>query len=168
MVEIVFQPPQTILFIAIGILVLGVLSIFSKKAKGPRRFVGVVVTVIVVVVMLVVLYRPSTVSIGPDGVTSRGGTSIDITWDDVTNAYYEQNLPVSPYRPTVRTRGIVLGEYRSGRFLLSNGQSAVVLMERDDQAVVLVTDERTYLLAPRDIEVAVDAVNALRPIPPDK
>ena len=92
---------------------------------------------------------------------------VTLVWGDVTNAYLEPNLQASPFRPTLRTRGVAIGDYRSGRFVLSNGNPARVLAERADQAVIIVTAELTYVFAPDDIDPLVDAVNRFytRPSP---
>jgi hypothetical protein len=82
-----------------------------------------------------------------------------LTWDEVDHAFLETDLPSSEFRPTVRTRGAAVGEYRTGRFMLSNGLPARVLMERSDAAIVLVTDDLTYLFAPEEIDGLADAVN---------
>ena len=164
MVEIIFRPPIAILLVAIGIIVIGFSTLLSKREKG-RKILGLVLTVVIGVSLAVFLYRPTTVTVDEAGVSTRGPTSIQLVWDEVRNAYLEANLPSSPYRPTVRTRGIALGDYRTGRFLLSNGDSGMVLMERADRAVVLVTDLRTYVLAPMDMDVLVDAINTFRVLP---
>lgn len=165
MVEIVFRPPVVILILAIGVVVVGAAALLFKKNDTLRRIVGFVLVVIVAVAMILFLYRPTTVTVDETGISARGATSLRLTWDQILNAYHEPNLVVSPYRPTVRSRGVALGDFRTGRFLLSNGELARVLMERPDQAVILVTENLTYLFAPEAIEEMVAAINRFRPLP---
>ena len=165
MVEVIFQPPTAILFVAIGIVVLGAISAVLKKSELPRKIITIAVVIALAGGLLIVLYRPTTLTVDQDGLHTNGMRGVDIGWDNVDHAYSELNLANSVYRPTVRTGGTALGNYRTGRFLLSNGESAQVLMERSDQALVIVTDELTYLFAPDEINPLFDAVNRFRALP---
>ena len=117
---------------------------------------------VVLAALLIVLYRPVTLTVSPDGITTSGINPIELSWGEVSSAVFEPNLRTSEYRPTVRTRGVALGDYRTGRFLLSNGDSARVFMERLDRAVVVVTGELTYLFAPEEVEELAAAVDRYR------
>ncbi len=165
MIEITFRPPNAILFVAIGVVVVGLISVFLKRGKLARKLTVLVIVIAVAGGIVLVLYRSTTLTVGGEGLQMNGLSGIDLSWDDVEHAYLETNLGFSEYRPTVRTRGIAIGEYRSGQFLLSNGDSARVLMERSDQAVVIVTEELTYLFAPSEIEVLAEAINEFRQLP---
>lgn len=171
MIEIIFRPPNAILLVAIGVVVVGLISVFLKKGEVARKIMALVIVVAVAGVLLLVLYRSTTLTVDENGLRTSGLSGIDLSWADIEHAYRETNLRFSEYRPTVRTRGVAMGEYRSGRFLLSNGDNAHVLMERTDQAAVVVTEELTYLFAPSEIEVLFDAINQFRPLttdpPPD-
>jgi len=165
MYEVVFRPPNAILFVAIGVVVVGLISAFLKKGETGRKIAALVIVIVVAGGLVLVLYRPVTLTVDADGITTSGLNGIEISWDEVDHAYYETNLVVSEYRPTVRSRGAAIGNYRSGRFILSNGNPARVLMERADQAVIIVTPDLTYLFAPRDVQSLADAVNEYRPLP---
>lgn len=165
MVEFVFHPPNVILFLAIGIVAVSVVSVVLKKGSRSRKVIALAIVVAVAGVLLLAFYRPTTLTVDSDGVRTNGLRGVALTWADVEHAYFETNLRTSEYRPTVRTNGAAIGDFRTGRFLLSNGESAQVLMERSDQAVVLVTAERTYLFAPSRIDLLVDAINRYRPLP---
>jgi len=165
MVEIVFRPPNVIILVAIGVVVVGLISVFLKKGEVSRKIMSLVIVVAVAGGLLLALYRSTTLTVDEDGLRTSGLSGMDLSWEEVEHAYLETNLGFSEYRPTVRTRGTAIGDYRSGRFLLSNGDSARVLMERADQAVVLVTAELTYLFAPSEIDVLADAISRFRPLP---
>lgn len=162
MVQVVFHPPNVILFLAIGIVAVSAISVFLKKGSWSRKIIALVIVVAVAGGLLLVLYRPTTLTVDADGVRTDGLRGISLTWDQVEHAYFETDLRNSEYRPSVRTNGAAIGDFRTGRFLLSNGDSAQVLMERADQAVVLVTAERTYLFAPKQIDLLVEAINRYR------
>ena len=167
MTEIIFRPPNAILYVAIGIFVIGVLSTLVKRGEWPRKLIALAIIVAVSGALVLVLYRPTTLSLDPEGIRLGGLRPVELKWSEVRNAYLESNLPASPYRPTLRTRGVALGDYRSGRFVLSNGDPARVMMERSDQAVIIVTSDLTYLFAPEEIDTLVAAVNQyyVRPAP---
>jgi hypothetical protein len=159
MVEIVFRPPAAILYVAIAIFVIGLVSTLIKKGEWGRKIIALVIIVVVAGALVLVLYRPRTLTVDEQGIRMSGINGIDLPWSRVDRAYLESNLPASPYRPTLRTRGVALGDYRSGRFVLSNGDPARVMMERADQAVIILTEELTYLFAPQEMELLVGAVN---------
>jgi hypothetical protein len=165
MAEITFSPPNAILYVAIGVFVVGVASTFLRKGETRRKVVGLAIVTVVAGALVLFLYRPVTLLVDSEGIRMSGINGVELQWDEVENAYLEANLPASPYRPTVRTRGAAVGDYRSGRFLLSNGDPARVMMERSDQAVIIVTEDLTYLFAPDDIDLLVAAINQYRLIP---
>jgi hypothetical protein len=162
MAEIVFRPPNAILYLSIGIVLAGIASVFLSKRETARRLVTLAVVVAVAGVLVIFTYRSSTLRVDEHGIALRGRTDVSIAWSEVTNAYHEPNLAFSPYRPAVRSRGVAIGTYRSGRFHLSNGDEAYVLAERTDQAVIFITDDLTYVFAPEQIQALVDAVNLYR------
>lgn len=165
MIEITFRAPNAILFVAIGVIVVGLISVFLKKGEVTRKIMALVIVTAVAGGLLLVLYRSTTLTVDGEGLRTNGLRPINLSWDEVEHAYLETNLGFSEYRPTVRTRGTAIGEYRSGRFLLSNGDSALVFMERSDQAVVIVTEELTYLFAPSEIDPLAAAINKFRQLP---
>lgn len=159
MAQIVFQPPNAILWVGIGVFVVGLASTVLKKGEWRRKIIALVIIAVVAGALVIVLYRPTTLTLDADGFRLSGVNGVEVSWDKVQNAYLEPNLRSSVYRPTLRTRGVALGDYRTGRFVLSNGDPARVMMERSDQAVVIVTGELTYLFAPDDLDLLVAAVN---------
>ena len=165
MVEIVFRPPLVILLFAGGLVLVAVVSMFVKRGEPWRKITALVIVVVAAVLFVVLVYRRTTLTVDETGLRTDGMNPIDLSWEDVQHAYFETNLPFSEYRPTVRTRGIAIGTYRTGRFLLSNGDSARVLLEQSDQAIVLITGDLTYLFGPADIDRLAHAVNEFRVIP---
>ena len=158
MAELVFRPPNALLFVALGIVAVGVISVFLKKGEVGRKVLSVAIVVVVAGAVLLFLYRSTTLTIDRTGVRATGTGAINLSWDEVDRVVLERNLATSEYRPTVRSRGVAIGSYRTGRFSLSNGSPGQVLMERSDQAAILVADDRTYLLAPEDTETLFEAI----------
>lgn len=165
MVEIVFRPPLAILLVAVGIVIVGIASAFIRKGEPMRKITSIVIVVLVAGGLVLFLYRPATITVDAEGFSASGPRGVDVSWDEVTHAHDVVNLATSEFRPTVRSRGAAIGDYRAGRFLLSNGNAAWVMMERSDRAVVLVTPELTYLIAPEEIDTLVAAVDRFRPLP---
>lgn len=159
MSQFIFDPPSLILYVAGAILLVGIASVLLKKGKKGAKIAALIVIIAIVAALLFFLYRPTTLTISADGFEQSALRSFRVAWSEVESAYLESNLPVSEYRPTVRQNGAAVGSYRSGRFLLSNGRSAQVMMERDDKAVVIVTADRVYLYAPQAIEELAAAVD---------
>ena len=162
MTEFTLAPPAAILLIAGGVAVLAVISTFLKKGEWPRKIVALVIVAVVITALLIVTYRPTTITVSETGIRLSGSGRTEFLWDDVNSAVFEPALVTSEYRPTVRTRGVAIGDYRRGRFLLSNGDPAQVHMERADSAVIVQTDELTYLFAPEDVERLAAAIDEYR------
>ena len=161
--EFVFRPPAAILIVVGVVIAAAVASAFLKKGEIRRKITGITIAVVVGVALLVLLYRPVTLTVDADGVRTSGLNPIALTWDEVDHAFLETNLATSEFRPTVRTNGAAIGDYRTGRFMLSNGDRARVIMERSDSAVILITDELTYLFAPDEVDGLVEAVDTYYP-----
>jgi len=160
MEEFVLSPPSAVLAFGGGVVLLAVLLVFLAKGNARRKVIGVVVTVVVVVVVVVIFYRPTTITVDSDGVTV--GRGVELSWTEVESAVYEPDLANSPFRPTVRTAGYAVGDYRSGRFLLSNGDRARVHTEQSASAVILRTEGLTYVLGPEDAAGLAEAVDTYR------
>lgn len=164
MEEFVVSPPNTLLYIIVGILVVGVTSVLLKRGDRRKKITGLVILVVVSGALLLFLYRPIRIEVDADGVAISGRINEELAWSRVESALFEPNLPASEWRPTVRQVGAAIGSYRTGRFLLSNGESAQLAMERADATVVLRTAETTYLLAPPDVEALAQAIDQYRVI----
>jgi hypothetical protein len=62
------------------------------------------------------------------------------------------------YRPSLRTFGTAVGDYRTGNFKLKNGESARFVANGNNVLVIELED--TYaILAPKDFENFMKAVN---------
>lgn len=164
MEEFVVSPPNTLLYIIAGILVVGLASVLLHRGDRRKKITALAVLIVVSAGLLLFLYRPTRIEVDADGVAISGRITEEFTWSQVESALFEPNLPVSEWRPTVRQVGAAIGSYRTGRFLLSNGNPAQLAMERDDSTVILRTADTTYLLAPPDVEALAQAINSYRTI----
>lgn len=162
MKEFMLSPPNTVLYVAGAVLLVAVASILLKRGRWVRKGIGLGIAVIVIAAVLFYVYRPVTIVVDETGIEVDGAGGIELSWEEVESAVFEPNLPTSPFRPTVRTRGFAIGGYRTGRFLLSNGDRARVFMVQSDAAVIVRTAELTCVLAPDDVRVLADAVDAYR------
>ncbi len=162
MEEFMISPPAVILYVAGAVLVVAVAGIAATKGSFARKGIRMGIVVLLLAAVLSYFYRPVTITVDEDGLAISGVGGAELGWEQVTSAVYVPDLRTSPYRPTVRTRGFALGEYRSGRFLLSTGEAARVIMEQSRHAVVVRTAERVYVLGPRNAERLAAAVDRHR------
>lgn len=162
MEEFVISPPAAVLYVAGAVLIVAVVSIALTKGSFVRKGIAMGIVLLVLAAALAFFYRPVTISVDGDGMAVSGVGGARLAWDQVTSAVYVPDLRASPFRPTVRTRGFALGEYRSGRFLLSNGEAARVIMEQSRHAVIVRTAERVYVLGPQNAERLAAAVDRHR------
>ena len=156
--QFTLQPPQAVLYIAGAVVAVALLSVFLKRGETVRKAVGIGFVVLFVAVIVYFLYRPVTITVGPEGIATSGTGSLEVSWADVTLASYERDLQSGEYRPTTRITGTAIGDFRTGRFRLAGGGTARLLMERTDAAVVLVTGDMTYLFGPRDVEGLAESI----------
>ncbi|MFW5684253.1 MAG: PH domain-containing protein, partial [Spirochaetota bacterium] len=138
------------------------ISLFLRKSSAVRKAIGIGVVVVVLGAVVWYTYRPVIVRVHEDGIEVEGAGGLELEWDDVESAVFEPNLPTSPFRPTVRTTGVAIGDYRTGRFLLSNGDRARVFTEQSQTAVLIRTSELAYLFAPVDAEALAEAIDTHR------
>jgi hypothetical protein len=162
MEEFVVSPPNTLLYIVAGILVLGLASTFLKRGDRKKKLSALVTLVVIAAALVGFLYRPIRITVDPEGISISGRLSRDLAWSQVNSALFEPNLPDSQWRPTVRQMGAAVGSYRTGRFLLSNSEPARVAMEREDATVIIQTADETLLLAPANVEELAAAIGRYR------
>lgn len=162
MEEFMLSPPNTVLYVAGAILLVAVASIFLKRGAWGRKAIGLGIAVLVIAAVLFFVYRPVTIRVDEAGIEVDGAGGLELAWEEVDSAVFEPNLSTSPFRPTVRTRGVAIGGYRTGLFLLSNGKRARVFMVQSDAAVVVRTDELTCLFAPEEAQALAEAIDTYR------
>jgi hypothetical protein len=162
MKEFMLSPPNTVLYVAGAVLLVSLATILLTRGAWKRKAVGLGIAVVVVAAVLFSVYRPVTIRVDEAGIEVDGAGGLELRWEQVDSAVYEPNLATSPFRPTVRTRGVAIGGYRTGRFLLSNGSRARVFMVQSGAAVVVRTEELTYVFAPDEAKELADAVDAYR------
>lgn len=162
MEEFVLSPPQAILWVVAGIVLVAAASIALKKGELVKKAIGFGITLVVAVGILLFVYRPVKIVVDEAGVTVDGAGGLVLPWEAVQSAVFETDLRSSPFRPTVRRGGVAVGGYRTGRFLLSNGDPARVFMVQGESAVVMRTDERAYIFAPQNAAEMADAVDSYR------
>lgn len=162
MKEFMLSPPNTVLYVAGAILLVAIASILLARGSWVRKGTGLGIAVLVIGAVLFYVYRPVTIAVDEHGIEVEGAGGLDLSWDEVDSAVFEPDLATSPFRPTVRTRGVAIGGYRTGRFLLSNGDRARVFMVQSDAAVVVRADGTTYVFAPDEVRALADAVDRYR------
>lgn len=162
MKEFMLSPPNTVLYVAGAILLVAVASILLKRGNWKRKAIGLGIAVIVIVAVVAYVYRPVTITVDETGIAVDGAGGLELPWDEVDSAVFEPDLAASPFRPTVRTRGVAIGGYRTGRFLLSNGERARVFMVQSEAAVIVRGEELTYVFAPDEVRALAEAVDTCR------
>ena len=162
--EFVIRPPAVILVAAAIVLLVALALLLRTRVRGVRRWIAPVIVALTAGMIVLLLYRPVTIRVGGDGLSLSGQADVSLSWAQIESAVYAPDLPNSPFRPTVRTAGIAIGEYRAGRFLLSNGSAARVFMAQSRSSVVVRGDGGLLLLAPVDVVGLKDAFNRHRVI----
>lgn len=162
MQEFGISPPTSILVVSLFFVALAGGALFLRQVSLRRRLVTMGTAVLAAAAILLSSYRPVTITVGSDGIEVQGRGGVELGWPEIESALFETNLESSRFRPTVRTRGIAVGGYRIGQFLMSNGNPAQVYMQQADAAIVLRSATLTYLLAPIEVVALAEAIDANR------
>lgn len=157
--EILIQPPNTVLFIILGILGVVIASMLLKKGNRKNKLLSLVITVVVVTVLLVVIYRKGSIIVDNEGIRTKTFGKIELTWDQVQEAEYLRNFESTGYGLKAKLSGIGIGDLKAGLFLLDNGDRARILVQRNTDALLLKTADRPVLLAPNELDRLVSEVS---------
>lgn len=159
-----FSPPEAILFIGLGALLLLILSALRGRGNRQTRLVRLLIGTLAIGGILFFAYRPIYVTVNSEGIRSNRGTGIALTWSKISGIVYLADLTGSSYRLTAKLEGVALGSYRVGLFRTSGGQSVRVIAQRSDRALLIESDGKLYELAPSRIERMVAEVARYRPV----
>ena len=114
------------------------------------------------------VYRPKSLIVDVDGISSNLGRGIAIPWETVESAAIIDDLDSSGYDTKVKIGGTSVGSYHTGNFTLANGERARVIIQQKEKVVLVRTGEsrngesRTggslFLFGPNDIDGFAAAV----------
>lgn len=160
-VEFVVSAPR-IFLVVLGVVLLVVLSTaILKRGDIKKKLTALVIALVVLGGVALMFYRPTVVSVGERGLTTKRFLGRTVPWTEVTEAKRIGDLPASEYRPTRRVVGVSLGSYRVGTFRLKDGGRAQAVMEQTREALLIVTANERYLFALADNDGLVDAVGRI-------
>jgi hypothetical protein len=145
--------------ILIGIILL--VSLFLTSGK-KRIYVSVFLAGMLVFMYVLLIYGPSKsgVVVNSDSLVVRISAFREFTVDreDIKDMFVVDLNENDQYRPSLRTFGTAVGDYRTGNFKLKNGESARFVANGNNVLVIELED--TYaILAPKDFENFMKAVN---------
>ncbi len=162
MSEFGISPPLSLLVLLAVIVVASAALSLVRRGNQRRKLVSLGLVIVASVALALVVYRPSTIQVDENGIAIDGPGAVVLEWQEVRSAVFDTNLAAGSFRPTVRVRGFAIGDFRRGRFLLSNGDEAEVFMSQGDAAVVIRTEDYTYLLAPDEVSELAREIDTFR------
>lgn len=151
---------QSTMLLGVAVLVVVAVSTLVSliKKKGAQRFYLLFILLTMVLGLgYLFLYTPSkvAVSLTEENMEVVIPPFFKESWayQDISRAYIADwtTSEHEDLRPTQRTMGTAIGEYRTGRFQLANGQKAL-LMVNGTRFICLETPSMFLLLAPDDLE----------------
>lgn len=153
---------QTFNYLILGIVaVLGVVGIAFSDSKAKRILSAVIIIPVLFFLGTVLIPRPgkTKVILGEQLViTAPPYSTITIARDDIVAASVVNLKEDTPFRPTLRTNGTAMGDYRVGWFMLANGKKAFI-MTASPEVVCLELRDKYVLVAPTDFNGFVAALN---------
>jgi Ca2+/Na+ antiporter len=158
--DFVIPGQSVILYLCIGVFVVGLLSVLLKKGEPWKRGVAMAIVVLVCAVVLFLFYKSARIRVDDQGITMDLGGRISIPWEGVRTAALVENLSATPYAPRVKTFGNSMGGYKLGWFILANGRKAYVRTESGDRALVIETADVMYVLGVSQTDAIAAAVAA--------
>lgn len=156
---------------SIGIIILIIAILFERvysykkgNKNSKKDLIGIItgaIAGVVVICAIFILPLLNGIKIEKDVLSARfmsGFTSIEITENEILYAKVIDWKEEKEYKPTKRTLGTGIGDYKEGRYKLANGESALVYT--NSTKVLLVELEDKYLLfAPDDFNDFVQNFN---------
>lgn len=151
-------------FFKIGIVVFVVLIFVERlyRAKNSKKdmFSAIIVGIVglILLVSFVILPKLNGIKI-EEGILkstfATGFTKVEITKEDIQDAFVIDWIKDSEFKPSRRTLGSSFGNYNEGRFKLNNGSKALVYTNKT-QNLCIQLEDKYLLLGPDNFEEFVE------------
>lgn len=146
--------------ILIGIILL--VSLFLTTGK-KRIYTSVFLAAMLVFMYVILIYGPSKSGIVVNNdsliVKISAFRKFTIQKQDIKEMFVANLNEENQYKPSIKTFGTAIGDYRTGNFRLKNGENAKVVSIGDEVLVVKLADYYA-ILAPKDFENFMAAVKS--------
>jgi hypothetical protein len=145
--------------ILIGIVLL--VSLFLTSGK-KRIYVSVFLAGMLVFMYVLLIYGPSKsgVVVNSDNLVVRISAFREFTVnrEDIDDMFVVDLNENDQYRPSLKTFGTAVGDYRTGNFRLKNGENAR-FVANGNNVLVIELEDSCVILAPKDFENFMKAMN---------
>ncbi|MGC9384706.1 MAG: PH domain-containing protein [Kosmotogaceae bacterium] len=145
--------------ILIGIILL--VSLFLTSGR-KRIYVSVFLAGMLVFMYVLLIYGPSKsgVVVNSDSLVVRISAfrEFNVNREDIKDMFVVDLNEDDQYRPSLKTFGTAIGDYRTGNFRLKNGESARFVANGTNVLVIELEDSYA-ILAPKDFENFMKAMN---------
>lgn len=102
--------------------------------------------------LLIFIYRPKSITVDAEGISSNSGGELSIPWNRVTESVYVSNLQSSKYRTTSKVGGVAFGPYQVGTFKTAGAGTLRVIAQQQKSALVVRAGSALYEFAPDKID----------------
>ncbi|MGE5559462.1 MAG: PH domain-containing protein [Chloroflexota bacterium] len=149
-------------YVIIGVVAIaGIAGVAFGGSKAKRIMTAIVIIPVMFFLVRTLLPAPGgmKVTVGETMVVSSSYGKLEIAKSDVISAVVVGELNADPdLRPTLRTNGTAIGEYKLGWFTLANGKKAFI-MTATPEVVALELPDKYVIVAPSDFAGFVRALN---------
>ena len=147
-----------LIFFGIIIAIVVVLMIL-KPGQGSRKILSLIILIAAFAAVYFLFGRPSDIIIDDSGVHLNAYGRINFSWSEVTEAEIIEDYMNTEWRPKVKISGSGMIGFKAGRYRLSGGNTAKILTQKSDKAVIFITDDEIYLLAVDETDKLIETAS---------
>ncbi|MDC7225656.1 MAG: PH domain-containing protein [Spirochaetales bacterium] len=150
----------TNLLIAFGIIMAIVLVLMIlRPGQTNQKLLSIGILLVTFTVIYFILGRPANVVIDEKGIHTESYGKIDFEWSEVESAAIVEDYRNSKWNPEVKITGSGMPGFKTGRYRLDNGETAKIITQKSNKAVVFQTDDAIYLFAFDEIEKIIETAS---------
>ncbi|HAK46945.1 MAG TPA: hypothetical protein DCO79_13650 [Spirochaeta sp.] len=157
-----FSSGSTLLIFFGIVLAAVIILMILRPGKRGQKLLSIVILLVTFSVVYFIFGRPTEILIDSEGIHSEAYGKINFAWTDVNDAEIIENYEDTGWKPSVKINGSGLIGFRAGRYRLTNGDTAKILTQKSDKAIVFQTKDEIYLFALDEtdklIEIASDYI----------
>ncbi len=158
--EITVNSSGFILILLIITLIAVTASMFLKKGDWNKKLIALGIVVVVFGFVFFSFGRPAKIIADENGISSTSYGKIEFSWDEVQQALYVPDYTDTEWKPSVKLNGIAMAGFRAGTFRIAGGENVKLITMQNDTAAVFITADKTYLLAPEEIDEFIKYISS--------
>jgi energy-coupling factor transporter transmembrane protein EcfT len=159
--------PPLILYVVAGLAFLAVCgAAMLTRTAAWKRLVAAGTGLVFTILFLWFFAVDKGIDITQKGIHCNLVGTVNVPWPDVRHIYLVPDLETSSYRTVWKLAGFSFQGYKVGWFTLPNGMKAYFAAEAPTNALAVFTDTTVYVLASKQSQALVDAIERIHVVDP--